>query len=866
MIVIRSQKGADCIMEGDSKELYDIFWNTRHFIIPIYQRRYSWKISQCARLFDDIENACLNGRSHFIGCIISISDGARGDYLVIDGQQRITTLSLLLKAAYDMLLDGVLTSKDALLSEDVLEAFLQNRRGGSEQDRIKLRLLNEDNTEYFQLFDSEPRLAEDSPIHSNYRYLVSRLKSTPLGFDELYETIKNLQVVDITLGSNDDPQLIFESLNSTGQALTEGDKIRNFVLMGLSSTKQVDYYANYWSIIEKNSGNTDTSGFVRDYLSLKTQRIPNIKAVYADFRKYWKESGMEPEEILKDLRTYSYAYRKLLDADTGVKAADSSITRLSHLETTVIRPFAIEIINLYEERKIDATELSKVFSIVEDYIFRRLVCALPSNALNKIFSTLANDIRKLDGTYENYAEKLSFVLMRKQGSGRFPGDEEFAQNFGTRNFYGSTVSRVLWYIFACLENNETLETKDVWDHLEKGEYSIEHIMPQTITEEWKTALGDDWNRIHDVWKDRLGNLTVVSSSYNSKYKNSTFIKKRDMEHGFSKSGLRLNLEIARNDKWGEAEIKARSKVLTREALSIWPGLSTEYVEEAEDIPEVTLSDDFDYAGKTLISASFDDKPILGTDWSDFLASVCRMIYEEDPIGIARAANQAEHLGFDSFLALTTAEGFVAISDTVYLNPRTNTNRKIWFLRKLFSYLDIDEDSLVMHVGAGSVVESEGAKRERLWSVIIPYLIRDTAEAGCPSYQNRKPTASYYLDGFIGIRHMHLVSSIGLKSRNIWAYLYIDGKSLELNTEIYNVFYVHRKEIEEKLGREIKWDAPSSKARRGEIVLEEQVPFISDESRWEEVGEITGNLMKSLVAALLPYFDDVREIVRIGRES
>ena len=386
-------------MKGESRQIKEVFPITRHFIIPIYQRRYSWKKNQCERLFNDIEDACRNHRSHFIGCIITVSDGGMGDYQVIDGQQRITTISLLLKAFYDLLKNRELGINDDALADEIRDDFLKLRRGGTDQERIRLNLLNEDKTEYFQLFDEERILSEDSILHSNYNYFVSRLKETSLDIEKLYDTIQGLQLVAITIEQNDNPQLIFESLNSTGLALTEGDKIRNFILMGLSSTEQVRYYNEYWSRIEKDCGNDDTSGFIRDYLSLKTQKIPNIKNVYQDFRKYWDTCEKAPETILTDLRTYSHAYKKLLCASTGIKLADDAITGLTHLETTVIRPFAIEVIKLGAEGTISTEEVGRSFSIIEDYIFRRVICALPSHGLNKIFSTLANDIRKLDGTY-----------------------------------------------------------------------------------------------------------------------------------------------------------------------------------------------------------------------------------------------------------------------------------------------------------------------------------------------------------------------------------------------------------------------------------------------------------------------------------
>ena len=838
-------------MKGDSKEIYDVFWSTRHFIIPIYQRRYSWKISQCARLFDDIEEATEKGRKHFIGCIISTNDGNRGAYLVIDGQQRITTLSLLLKAAYDLLLDGKIASNEDQLADEILETFLKNRRGSSEQDRIKLNLLNDDSAEYYQLFDSDRRLTEDSVIHANYNYFVSRLFGSSFSLDDLYETIKSLQVVDIGLESNDNPQLIFESLNSTGLALTEGDKIRNFILMGLTSNDQVEYYREYWSRIEKNSGDNDTSGFIRDYLSLKTQKIPNMKNVYQDFRKYWMDSKKEPLEILGDLRAYSYAYEKIMNADTGVRGVDESISGLIHLETTVIRPFGIEVIHLHENGILSSDEMRKVFSIVEDYIFRRAICALPSNALNKIFATLANDIKKLDGTYENYSDKLSFVLLKKQGSGRFPGNEEFASELKNRNLYGR-ASRVIWYLFSRLENSGTLETKDIWNHLENEEYSIEHIMPQTLSDEWKRELGEDWKAIHETWVDRLGNLTVVASPYNSMFSNHIFIEKRDMKHGFRDSGLRINQSIAMKDKWGSIELEERANSLASIALSIWPELETSYKDTVEKDIEVSIEDDFDFTGRDLLSASFKDTELPSMDWTDFMVNIINLIYKDDPVGVASAVRNASTLGLDFYLSSSPEADFKMISDSVYLNTGCSTNRKIWFLRHLFSYLNMEEDDLVMHVTESST-SIDGEAKRRLWRVIIPYLVKATEEGGCPSYKNRNPVNSHYLDGYIGSRDMHFGSSFGFKSQSVWAYLYIEGGSLERNLEVFRFFQSHREEIEKAVGdHSIRWVSPDTKARRGEIILQASVPQIIDESRWNEVAEISGQLMKALAGALSPY--------------
>lgn len=847
-------------MKGESRQIREIFPITSHFIIPIYQRRYSWKKAQCERLFDDIEDACREGRSHFIGCIITVSDGGMGEYLVIDGQQRITTISLLLKAMYDLLKRGEIKTEDSRLADIIRDDFLMVRRGKSDQERIRLNLLNEDKDDYFRLFEDDRTLSEESIIHANYNYFVSRLRSTSLDIENLYDTIQSLQIVSITLEHGDNPQLIFESLNSTGLALTEGDKIRNFILMGLTSNEQVKYYNDYWSKIEKNCGYEDTSGFVRDYLSLKTQKIPNIKAVYQDFRDYWIDCGKTPVEILEDLRSYSHSYRKLIEADTGNKKADAAITGLAHLETTVIRPFAMEVIHLSDEGLISGEEAGQSFSIVEDYIFRRQICALPTNALNKIFATLANDIRKLDGTYDDYSDKLSFVLLKKQGSGKFPSDEEFVSDFKGRNLYGSTVSRVIWYIFSCLENEGTLETKDVWNHLEKGEYSIEHIMPQTLSEKWMEDLGEDWETVHEEWLNRIGNLTVVAAPYNSMFSNNPFTKKRDMEHGFKDSGLRINQFIASKDKWTADELSERTSLLAEKALSIWPGLVSSYQEPEEEKVEISLDDDIDLTGRSLLSASFNGTPVSATVWADFVEQVSKLVYEADPSRLAAITKDASRYNLDSFLYTSSVEHSRKISDSIWLRTDCDTNRKIWFMKRLFSAMSIDEESLVMYVDSSDRTEAGAVTNKRLWAHIIPKLIDATTEAGLPSYQNRNPIASYYLDGFIGTSKMHLVSSFGFRKCKVWAYLYIDGGDKAENLRIFNHFYAHKTEIERAMETSVRWLPPEEKKRRAQIMIEASVPFIADESRWNEVAEVSGALMKKLVTVLRPYVETQIELL------
>ena len=302
--------------------------------------------------------------------------------------------------------------------------------------------------------------------------------------------------------------MIFESLNSTGLDLSEGDKIRNYILMGLPKQKQDEYYEKYWNCIEKCT-KYDVSSFIRDYLSVKQLVIPSQKKVYINFKKYVEDSSLKIIEILEDLLSYAKRYNILLCGKTSSKELNSCINRLNRLETTVTRPFFLEVLRLYDENQINLNEVTEAFSITESYLFRRTICDLPTNALNKIFLLLNREIMRYDGTDSNYIEKLKFALLSKKDRARFPNDDDFSLMFTEKPIYQMNSKNKI-YILERLENFGTLEDKDIYRHYDEGEYSIEHIMPQHLTPAWIKELGDSYEEIHDTWLHRIANLTLTA--------------------------------------------------------------------------------------------------------------------------------------------------------------------------------------------------------------------------------------------------------------------------------------------------------------------------------------------------------------------
>ena len=472
----------------------------KRYIIPVYQRKYDWKQENCRQLYGDLKKVIQNGRSsHFFGSIVSsvVPNGSKIEYHIIDGQQRLTTVSLLLLAICNLIAAGKLTSREERLDEQISHRFLI-APWASEEDRIKLRPVKSDREALTKLFGPEEDYDRTSNLTLNYLFFRDVLLKEEVSVDELYAAIGKLEIISITLEPDDNAQLIFESLNSTGLALAEGDKIRNYILMGLPPKEQSRYYTDYWEKIEKCTRN-DASAFVRDYLSIKQQMTPNVNTIYQVFKRYVEEAQLPIGTLLEDLLKYARLFEKLLTCESGLgeKRLDNCLYRMARLEITVTRPFLMEVLRLNQDGKLSAEEVRDVFEITENYLFRRNICEVPTNALNKVFLMLNKEILRYDNTADNYVDKCIYALRIKRESGRFPDDREFGESLSAKQVY-LMRGKYKAYLFERFENFGTLETKDVYAHLDNNEYSIEHIMPQHLTPAWSEELGPNAAEIHTI--------------------------------------------------------------------------------------------------------------------------------------------------------------------------------------------------------------------------------------------------------------------------------------------------------------------------------------------------------------------------------
>ncbi|GAA0783124.1 DUF262 domain-containing protein [Hathewaya limosa] len=668
-----------------------------NFVIPVYQRNYDWQKEQCKQLYDDLVNMIKNNyRTHFFGTIVSIyNDNARTrEYLIIDGQQRTTTISLLLLAIYDLLNKGRLRS-NTIIKEKILNQYLINQYCNDEC-KIKLKPIKEDRTAFESLFKKD-ELFEESNIILNYRYFYERIINGEITIDELYSAIERLMIVEIELkNGEDDPQLIFESLNSTGLDLTDADKVRNFILMNQTSKKQEELYNNYWNKVEKNT-NYQVTQFIRYYLTMKENKIPNINKIYINFKRYVEESKIDIETCLKDMLKFSVYYKSLISNNTRIKEVDEIIKHINKLEVTVSYPFLLEVFDDYHNNIISKDNLLDILKVIESYIFRRIICKAPTNALNKVFMNLSKEIKKIPNYTEQYVNVFKYVLTNKKSSQRFPNEEEFKLNFVECDIY-SWKSKNKIYLLEKLENYDNNEKVDIENLINDKKLSIEHIMPQTLSIAWKTSLGENYNELHTKYIGTIGNLTLTG--YNSSLSNKSFIEKRDMEKGFKDSRLKLNKYLTEIDYWNEDTIKVRAKQLFKIASQIWEYPIIDYSLEDENNNIFSLDDDDDFTNSKVERFTFREDSVKVKNWTELYENICSLLYEINPIPFIRLTKKEfnqEYLNKRFSNEDNDLRKAFKVANDVFIEKNLNTEAKLQTLRIIFDEYGIHYSELLFNI-------------------------------------------------------------------------------------------------------------------------------------------------------------------------
>ncbi|GAA9389654.1 DUF262 and DUF1524 domain-containing protein [Helicobacter pylori] len=536
-------------------------------VIPIYQRVYSWEKEQCKQLWDDIIKIGGNDKmdGHFIGSILYVLDGithSDNALLIIDGQQRLTTITLLLTALRDHWSDK---------RKEIENHYLINSDKDGDK-KFRLILSESDKDTLLSLIDKDKRKPSEpsSKIMENFKLFEEWIRKNTNQLETIFKGLEKLMIVEIALEKGkDDPQLIFESMNSKGMELTQTDLIRNYVVMETEIEKQEGFYNKYWRAMEEDFKQNKKwfDRFVRHYLTIKTREIPNINKVYVALKDYRQKKGIGIEDLLKDLQKYCGYFCQIAFKKEADKDLNKALGFLVDLEMDVIYPLLLELYSDYSDGVLSKDDFIPIIALIEDYICRRAVCGLGTNSLNKVFPSFTKHIQK-DQYFESL--KAHFVCLTEKQ--RFPNNDEFKDCFITIDFYNFKKRNIF---FERLENFDRKER--VYTH----EYTIEHIMPKKLDEKWKKDLGQDHERIHTQYLHTIGNLTLTG--YNSEYSNRSFQEKRYMEKGFKQSPLRLNQSLKDLESFGEKEIKKRANDLADLALKIWtyPKLDAEMLEKCK---------------------------------------------------------------------------------------------------------------------------------------------------------------------------------------------------------------------------------------------------------------------------------------------
>ena len=680
-------------------------------LIPLYQREYAWEEKHCQRLFEDIVKVHKNQLpSHFFGSIVSVQETTlEDDLLIIDGQQRITTISLMVLALKNAVKNKAIKcnySNDELdeYTKSYLYAILRKTNR-----KIKLQPIERDLQAFDKLFTNDLKeFVKGVGITNNYEFLYEQITNSGLSFEDIFDAMEKLIIIDLRLESSDNPQLIFESLNSTGKDLTEADKVRNYLLMALTKEQQEKYYKEYWRKIEICT-KEDPTMFIRDFLTINLKRICNIENLYFDFKEYGEKYHLDREHLFKELLHYAKYYKQISDGSTDNDKLNIKLKQLANIGSFVAMPFYLSFFDFANKNNLKNELIYEVLDITENFWARRIICGSPANALNKLYSTLHSDIMRIFSThqkrenplnYSQYAEVMKFVLLKKQGNAKFPTDLEVDESFKTRGVYKLPID-YRYFLFERMENGNNKEgIKPIAEEMRKGTITIEHIMPQTLTAQWKKDLGENFEEIHEKYLHTFANLTLTA--YNPNYSNHNFEEKRNgyidkkgnPVYGFKESGFLLSDYLKTCEHWTEKEIKEREQHLLAKFKNLWGMIGTSYEPLDKDVDIVSFADDeYELTGRKLLAFAYKDHQKHEiTSWKDMLVQVCQMVYNEHKTKILYLSQQNKQWFFN----MSSADvSYVAENCYVYSSCSTKSKQSI--LAYLFKNCEIAESDLELYL-------------------------------------------------------------------------------------------------------------------------------------------------------------------------
>ncbi|MBC7747815.1 MAG: DUF4268 domain-containing protein [Methylotenera sp.] len=817
------------------------------FVIPVYQRNYDWTNTECKDLLNDIISVETEDRgTHFIGSIVFVHEGTYStsevkELVIIDGQQRLTTINILYVALYQFAKDNSKT-QDA---ERLYNMFLTNQYVKNESSKLKLKQTDTNSVAFKAIMvGSGSELSVFSNVTENYNYFRSIINED--NFELILRGLNRLIFVEISLERDkDDPQRIFESLNSTGLDLSQSDLIRNFILMDLPPKDQNRIFETIWNPIEENAKdivkqNSLVSEYIRDYLTLRNKKIPNKSKVYVEFKSLYDNKKDEAyHQELENIKSLSIHYKKFINPSTVVNPAiKKELEYINRLEINVAYPFLLQVFEDAENGLLAKEELIKVLKLIQSYVWRRFIVGLPTNALNKIFMTLYSEVDA-----EEYYDSIAKALVKKKGSAKFPSNEDLKTALKDKDLY-NTQPKNRNYLFEMLENYNNRE----FVNTNNEQITIEHIFPKNPHENWNTDLSsEEFFVFKEKYLNTIGNLTL--SGNNGALSNRSFSEKKEMnfdgnEQGYQFSRLWLNSYLKSIDAWNISKYEERLNIIYERFLKIWKFPDVE-ITDGNESEEENIFDAESPTYKKLEYFIFQNTKEEVESVSQMYFYVIRKLYE---------INSHLLVSTQDFFKITRSDlDFRAPQEIVngwFIESNIDSNAKFSILRKLLSLFEMEDELSIKYLSAieNKTEPNRFGIRKKYWQQILPVLHHTNL------FTNVSPSKDHWLStgaGIGGLSYTLIVTRLDIRIE-----LSIITSSKEKNKIYFKKLFKNKEVIENSFGNPLVWEElPENKMSR--IKFELQDVSIFNEADWKKMNDFFVLYLPKFENAIKPFIKNLR---------
>jgi uncharacterized protein with ParB-like and HNH nuclease domain len=817
------------------------------FVIPVYQRNYDWTNTECKELLNDIISVETENRgTHFIGSVVFIHEGVFvtsevKELVIIDGQQRLTTINILYVALYRFAKDSG-KSQDA---ERLYNMFLTNQYVKNEASKLKLKQTDANSVAFKSiLLGTDNSSLPYSNVTENYNFFRNII--TEENFETILRGLNRLIFVEISLERDkDDPQRIFESLNSTGLDLSQSDLIRNYILMDLPPKDQNRIFETIWNPIEENARDyvkqsSLVSEFIRDYLTLRNKKIPNKNKVYAEFKSIYANKKDEAyHQELENIKSLSFHYKKFVNPST---VNDISIRKelvyINRLEINVAYPFLLQVFEDAENGLLNNEDLLKVLKLVQSYAWRRFIVGLPTNALNKIFMTLYSEVDT-----EEYYDSIAKALLKKKGSAKFPSNEDLKTALKDKDLY-NTQPKNKNYLFEMLENYNNREYVNTTnEHI-----TIEHIFPKNPSNEWSTDISpEDYFQFKEKYINTIANLTL--SGNNSALGNKSFKAKKEMnvdsnEQGYNYSSLWLNRYLRSIDEWTIAKYEERFSIIYERFLKIWEIPDIEIV-DADESEEQNIFDAESPTHKKLEYFIFENTKVEEDTVAQMYFYVIRKLYEKNTQLLI--SNQ------DIFKITREIKDFRAAQEVIngwYIEANIDNNSKFAMLKKILILFEL-EDELLIKYSSNEESKTEPNRfsvRKKYWQQLLPLLDHTNL------FEKINPTKDHWLSTGAGIGG--LAFTLIITKSHIRIELGISTSSKEKNKDYFKKLTKNKEVIEQTFGRQLDWEElADNKMSRVKFELDDVNLF--NDNHWNRMNDFFIEYLPKFENAFRPFIKNLK---------